>query len=66
MTHSMMDYEKKKLLRDVEALTASDILQAEDKIEIDKILDKACARVLAVIDGPYPVSSGSAFEKERA
>lgn len=59
MTHSMTQVEKRKLLEEVRELAVNDILQREDMIEICKILEKACNRVLKAIDSPYPANSGN-------
>lgn len=47
--------EKKKLIEDIYECAESDILQQEDMIEINKIIQRACHRILAEIDGPYPI-----------
>ena len=57
MTHSMTQAEKQKLLEEIRELTLSDILQQEDMVEIFKITQKACNRVLSEIDGLYPARS---------
>lgn len=55
MTHSMTSFEKKTLIELVREYTENDILQREDMIEINKIVLRACRRILADIDGPYPI-----------
>lgn len=55
MTHNMTLSEKKKLIKDIYECAESDILQQEDMIEINKIIQRACRRILADIDGPYPI-----------
>ena len=59
MTHSMTKEQKDSMLKEVLDLTKMDILQYEDMIEILKITNKACQRVLASIDDPRPVSKSS-------
>ena len=59
MTHSMTNAEKESMLKEVSDLTKMDVLQYEDMIEILKITNKACQRVLASIDDPRPASKSS-------
>ena len=51
----MTSSEKKKLIKDIFECAESDILQQEDMAEINKIIQRACRRTLAEIDGPYPI-----------
>lgn len=51
----MTSSEKKKLIKDIFECAESDILQQEDMTEINKIIQRACRRTLACIDGPYSI-----------